>query len=208
MAKKKKQEVINSKCPKCNGTGEFKRKKINGKKKGNRAELNICKILTEKIGMGKFNRVPSSGSFGSTHTLSPEASLCLAGDIIAPSPHFVFSIENKCGYNDIEIGKIVGIKPQLKQIGGFLEQSCADAVRIERVPMVIYTKDHRDPVAIIPMDNNARSNEVKVFQNEFASSIVFNHKSEKYPQWSRWVIFTLEELLDKAPKEFFFEENC
>lgn len=52
MAKKKPVKK-SAKCPHCNGTGE--KKIVNGKKKGNRGELKVCKILTERIGAGKFN---------------------------------------------------------------------------------------------------------------------------------------------------------
>lgn len=208
MAKKKKQEIIKTKCPQCNGTGEFKRKKINGKKKGNRGELKVCKILTDKLKMGKFNRVPSSGAFGSTHVLSKEAQLCLSGDLIAPSPDFVFSIENKCGYNDVELSKILMNKPQLKQLGEFLEQACTDAARIKRIPMVIYTKDYREPVAVIPVwQGDERYGMIQNLcdsDNSVSSFMVFNHKMEKFPQWSKWIVFILDELIDKAPKKFFF----
>jgi len=205
----KKQEIIESQCPQCNGTGKFKRKKINGKKKGNRGELKICKILTEKLGMGSFQRTPSSGAFSTTHVLSPEAQLCLSGDLIAPVPNFAFSIENKCGYNDIEIGKILMEKPQLKQLGEFLEQSCVDADRTDRIPMVIYSKDYRDPVAIIPV--NQGENRDSMIEDLTSSEIgvdsfmIFNHKIEKYPQWDQWIILTLNDLLEKSPKTFFLK---
>jgi len=205
---KKKKEEEKLICKQCNGTGVSVRKKINGKKKGNRSELNVCKILTDKLGMGKFNRVPSSGSFGSTHSLSPEAQLCLSGDIIAPSPNFVFSIENKCGYNDIEIGKILMVKPQLKQLREFLEQSCVDARRTKRIPMVIYSKDYRDPIVVVPVDQGTGRfqmiRDLCSLENSINSFMIFNCKMEEYPEWDKWIIFVLDELLNEAPKEFFF----
>jgi len=207
MAKSKKQQIIKTKCSQCNGTGELTRKKINGKKKGNRGELKVCKILTEKLGIGKFNRVPSSGAFGSTHVLSTEAQLCLSGDLIAPTPDFAFSIENKCGYNDIELGKILMEKSQLKQLGEFLEQSCDDAERTKRIPMVIYTKDYRDPVAVIPVVNHEKIKEVELLKEKVKVHLCFECEIEKYPKWNKWVIFTLNEMIDKSDKNFFIIES-
>ena len=208
MAKKKKQEIIEAQCPQCNGTGKFKRKKINGKKKGNRGELKISKILTDKLGMGRFQRTPSSGAFSTTHVLSPEAQLCLSGDIIAPNPNFVFSIENKCGYNDIEIGKILMVKPQLKQLREFLEQSCVDARRTKRIPMVIYSKDYRDPIVVVPVDQGPDRfqmiRDLCSLEKSINSFMIFNCKMDEYPEWDKWIIFILDELLNEAPKEFFF----
>ena len=208
MAKKKKQETITIKCPQCNGSGELKKKKINGKKKGNRGELRISKILTDKLKMGKFNRTPNSGGFSCSHILSKEAQLCLSGDLIAPTQDFAFSIENKCGYNDIELSKILMNKPQLKKLGEFLKQSCVDAAKVKRIPMVIYSRDYRDPVSIIPMtQENERLIMIKNLFCSVSSFMSFDYEIEEYPQWNKWIIFILDELLDIAPKEFFFDEK-
>jgi len=200
------KQNIKSVCSKCGGTGEIIKKKINGKNKGNRGELLVCKILTEKIGIGKFNRVPNSGSFGTSHSLSEEAQLCLSGDLIAPTPDFIFSIENKCGY-DIDISKILSINPQIKQIESFLEQSCIDADRTNRIPMVIYSKDYRDPIVIIPLSGHSRESEISSICDKVNSYIIFKHEPKDFSQWNRWVIFVLNEFLEKTDSNFFLKDK-
>ena len=200
MAKKKNKKKEEVKCSHCNGTGTAIKKKVNGKQKGNRGELAVAKILTEKLGLGKFNRTPNSGGFSSCHELSEEASRNLSGDLIAPIPNFAFSIENKCGY-DIDLSKLLSAKSNIPQLSEFLHQSCIDAAKTETKPMVIYTKDRRQPLAIIPIDKDTNDSIIKTINMK--SFMIFNHKMEDFPQWNQWIILVLDELLDKAPKEFF-----
>ena len=173
-------------------------KRLNSKSKGNRGELRIAKILTEKLGMGAFSRTPNSGGFSTSHVLSEEAKLCLSGDLIAPVPNFAFSIENKCGY-DIDLSKILSNKPQIKQIGEFLEQACIDAEKTARTPMVIYTRDYREPLAIIPLNKKP--------DIDTSSFMVFTHEIEGFPLWDQWIVLVLEDLLDKSPREFFLVQK-
>lgn len=201
MAKKKKLEPM--KCSQCNGTGTVIKKKVNGKQKGNRGELAVAKILTEKLGFGKFNRTPNSGGFSTGHELSLEAKACLSGDLIAPIPNFAFSIENKCGY-DIDLSKLLSVKSNIPQLSEFLRQSCIDAAKTGRIPMVIYTKDRRQPLAIIPIDKNPIGDCRSIEMNTL---MMFTCKMDEYPEWDRWFVFVLDELLDKAPKEFFLIEE-
>jgi hypothetical protein len=118
----------------------------------------------------------------------------------------LFSIENKCGYNEIEIGKLISVNPQIKTIGEFIEQACTDAVRSSRIPLIIYSKDYRDPIAVIPLENHERSDQYKKVLEKIGFYIVFEYKLESFPQWEKWGISTLDQLIKNSEKDFFFSK--
>jgi len=69
---------------------------VNGKKKGNRVELEFAKALSKRFGK-KFTRVPMSGGFSTFHKgtgVKESAMQDMSGDIRAPEG-FKFSIEVK-----------------------------------------------------------------------------------------------------------------
>ena len=182
--------------------------KINSKKKGNRSELKIAKLLSDKIG-GIFSRVPTSGAFGSTHVLTDHAKLCLCGDIIACSPSFLFSIENKSGYN-IEINNLFKEENSTDKtlIKLFCEQALNDALNSNKIPMVIYSKDRRPPLCIIPRYIKEKERDLNLLL--FCKLEVFMQINIKITvndtTIREWIVFSLDELLDKAPKSFFFKD--
>ncbi len=69
---------------------------INGKKKGNRTELEFAKLLSKRFGK-TFKRVPMSGAFSTANKGTGTSEIAmdvLSGDIIPPEG-FKFSIEVK-----------------------------------------------------------------------------------------------------------------
>jgi len=69
---------------------------MNNKKKGNRNELFVAKLLSKRFGQ-TFQRVPMSGGWATTNNLQEtrkDAIQFFTGDIICP-PDFRFSIEVK-----------------------------------------------------------------------------------------------------------------
>jgi hypothetical protein len=181
------------------GAGPTTKKRVNSKAKGNRSELKICKLLTEHFGE-PFNRVPSSGAFGTSHqSLQKNARDILAGDVITPKG-FLFVIENKVGYN-IDLINLYSDKDNTdkKLFFGFLEQASRDAKRTDRLPMVVYTKDRRETLACFPRDFFGHSSEL-LFDRIFH----FQWLSPKFPEWPCWTLVGLSELLGRMPKECFY----
>ena len=76
-----------------------KKKKVNGKQKGNRTELHLCKMLTKHF-EEEFSRALGSGARTSQVAHLPEhAKKTLTGDICVPEG-FKWVIECKGGYED------------------------------------------------------------------------------------------------------------
>ncbi len=187
----------------------------NSKGKGNRGERRIVQILNERFKTDKFARVPNSGAFGTTHKgrLSTEAMRTLSGDLIVPSPDWVFSIEVKTGY-DIDLISLFSDKSNndKKDMGDFCAQSCTDASRTPgSIPMVIYTKDRREPLVALPIKNHIRQdNLLDVFNRPDKNLFFFTPFSEKFntefSKWKEWVVISLNILLQE-PDGFFFEKG-
>ena len=180
--------------------------KVNGKAKGNRSELEVVKLLSESF-KELFSRSPNSGGFGTSHArfLTKQVDTLFSGDVLCPT-NFIFSIENKSGY-DIDISKIFTLKKVKSKLYEFIEQSSKDAVRVGLLPLVIYKRDYCDRIAILPYHNHSREKELKkLLKDKIKTYMIFHHKVEDSP-WSKWVIITFEELLEKAQKSFFFDEK-
>ena len=180
---------------------------VNSKKKGNRGELRICKILSERFNV-KFNRVPNSGAFGTTHALQIDAQRVLSGDLICPKL-WVFDVEIKFGY-DLDLINFFADKEHSdkKTFKGFCEQACEDASRIKgRIPMVLYTKDRKETIVAIPRKNNSRSSFLsKMVKQGERDFFLVNFELEKFPKWKEWIVMSLPEII-KEEDSFFFDEE-
>ena len=97
-----------------------KKKKVNGKSKGDRTELHLCKKLTEHFGE-EFSRALGSGSRWSQVGQLPEhAKKSLSGDVCVPEG-FSWVIECKGGYeNDINLTNVCD--GDIARLDEFIEQ--------------------------------------------------------------------------------------
>ena len=174
------------------------KKRINSKRKGNSSELKICKIFSERFGQ-KFNRVPNSGAFGSTHNLSEQMTVSMAGDLLTPE-NFYFVIENKAGYKIELLNIFKKTHTHKKTIFSFLDQASKDAKRADRVPLIIYTKDRCQTVCIIPINNHKKSEIIKnhIYDNKIIHIHFYYETLIK--EWSDWMMISLDDFLS-------FEDN-
>jgi hypothetical protein len=138
---------------------------INSKRKGNKNELRLAKMISAWTG-SEFTRVPQSGGLRWSNTQN------ICGDIISTSPTFVFPfvIETK-HYKDIPL------KGSLRAnsiVYKFWKQVCRDAERANRLPMLIlranYWKDY-----VIFLDENIV---VPLKPDYYGYSITGYHSSE------------------------------
>jgi len=158
-----------------------KGKKVNGKKKGNRKELELTKILNKRFGTGFSRTVGSGNRWSQTNHLPKHAQDMFTGDLITPV-NFKFVLESKGGYEDIDLNAI--FLHGNKELEEFLNQVSRDAKRCDKKPMLCWKKNRKPWLAAI------LSKDVpKEFEYEL-----------KYCKWS---IIALEEIL-KLEDTFFF----
>lgn len=168
-----------------------KKKKIKSKPKGNRGELQICKVLNARFAdiliknpkIGAFTRSVGSGNrWGQNVVLSEAAKQTFSGDISVPS-HFKFVIESKNGYEDTDL--FTALSGGEKQINDFIDQVLADAERCGRKPMIIWRKAYKPPIVFL------KAGEV---------SETFDYQMK----YRDWIIYSLDQILS-FNDAFFFE---
>ena len=124
-----------------------KKKKVDGKDKGNRTELNLCKKLTKHFGT-EFSRAPGSGARTSQVALLPEhAKKTLTGDICVPEG-FRWVIECKGGYeDDMNLTNILDGDGGMSRLDGFIEQVERDAEYCGRKPIILWKRNRKPWIA-------------------------------------------------------------
>lgn len=170
-----------------------KKKKIKSGKKGKRVENELCKVLNDRFlplfqkhpDWGRFSRTMGSGNRWGQHVhLSKAAKDTLSADLTCPD-NFVWVIESKGGYNDIDVFN--AISGNHSEIDEFIEQVTADAGRTGKKPMLVWKKDRkRRSVWIRTVD------------------LPKDHCKFKYMlTYGEWTGFSFDELL-KFDDSFFF----
>ena len=123
--------------------------KINAKKKGNRGELELVKILCERFGEGKFKRCPSSGAYvgganrSSSENLTEAQKQAFASDIIAPE-NFRFSIEHKFYKNPFTV---FDLENKSSDINSWFGQVSGDAAFAKKEPLLIVKYNGKKRIA-------------------------------------------------------------
>jgi hypothetical protein len=176
------------------------------KQKGNAGELKTAKILMETFSGEKFSRSPNSGAFASTHknALSQEADAMLAGDLICPQ-NFRFCVEVKSGYR-LDLGDLLdsGNSKTKSIMRKFLKQVCTDADRVRLAPMLVYIRDRREPVAIVP---------AVYAECVHKGKLLFNTKDKSgttglgYTDFQLWAAVPFKRLLDIGGRDMFFDDE-
>lgn len=169
-------------------------KKIKSGKKGKRVELDLIKILNERFkpildsrpNAGKFSRSVGSGNrWGQRVHLSKAASDTYSGDIVCPEG-FLFVLESKGGYNDIDLCTL--FSGGQAELDGFLKQVTDDSDRCGRKPMLLWKKDRKPRLAFV------KAQEVE--GKSFVCSVSYKD----------WVAISCEDLLS-MPDDFFFSPD-
>lgn len=132
-----------------------KPKKIKSGRKGKRVELDLIKSLNERFAAalaarpsaGKFSRSVGSGNrWGQRVHLSKAASDTYSGDIVCPEG-FLFVLESKGGYNDIDL--CTAFSGRQSELDAFLKQVSDDSARCGRMPLLLWKKDRKPRLAFI-----------------------------------------------------------
>lgn len=166
--------------------------------KGNNFESKIAKLLTAWSGV-KFNRSPSSGAWGSTHGVYSN----IAGDIITEHPDWNYSLELK----NHESWELQYIPLSQGEIPSFWEQALGDAIRTERVPMVVLHKNRSKNWAIVPQSNKLQLKLSKAGKPFFSSELRYHRDREDDDKVYPILTFILEDLLEVFTFEDLIEET-
>jgi hypothetical protein len=159
------------------------KRKINSKRKGNRAELEIAKILTKRFGM-PFARVGvSSGARPKQVNLDGRAKESFTGDLVTPMG-FKFSVECKAVNQDVDL------LDRSALLDKFLSQARMDAAFIRKLPMCCWKRNRKGWMAVVP--------ERYVFRQR----IVFTNY---YSVYREWLVCSLDALLAIDDPGFWFD---
>jgi len=158
------------------------KKRINSKRKGNAAELELAKILSARFGL-PFARVGiSSGAKPKQVKLDRNAAETFTGDLITPAG-FRFSVESK------SVNVHVDLLDQCALLDKFLEQAQSDADSIRKVPLLCWKRHRKGWIAAVP---------VRAFQFTGAGL------PEYYAKYRDWVVLKLDTLLTAKSPCFWF----
>ena len=162
------------------------KKRINSKKKGSSAELELSKLLTKHFGL-TFARVGvASGARVKNTELPDHAVGVMTGDLIVPNG-FRFSVECKAVNTDIDF-----LAPSAL-FDKWLAQAKDDAESINKTPLLCWKRNRKGWIATVPL-------------------YAFAKTGTPYPlyfvMYRSWVIAKLDVLLwVKEPRFWFMKET-
>lgn len=166
-------------------TSKNTKKKINGKKKGNRVELELCKKLTEHFGETFSRSIGSGNRFSQISHMPEHAKQTLTGDVCVPE-NFQFVIEVKGGYDDdVDFSSV--LEGGCSRINEFIKQSEKDAQISGRKPIVLWKRSRKPWVAMIKFDD-------------------YKSTSSHYMMYNDWIIISLNKILEETEKGFWFND--
>lgn len=159
---------------------------IDSRDKGKRAEYQVRDLLREQTGM-KWERVPGSGGFNSSHGLK--------GDIYVPDEDIKHCVEVK-HYKEETLNSLM-IKNPDNQFAKFWAQTIREAKQIDKEPILIFKKDRgiwmiasRDEEGIVP--------EI-IYTNEFREN------KQQEVTFDQVYIYLFSDWLKTKNKEFFLK---
>jgi hypothetical protein len=162
------------------------KKKINSKKKGNRTELELAKILTKRFKKGFSRSVGSGNRWSQTSYLPKHAQDVFSSDLVVPLD-FKFSLEVKGGYDGIDLNSI--FSRGNSDLNKFLVQAFRDAKRCNKKPMLAW-KRSRKPWLVFILKRDLKD-------YNFTYSLNYN----------KWVAIALDEFIKLEDSFFFINED-
>lgn len=167
------------------------KKKVDGKAKGDRTELNLCKLLGEHFG-AEFSRALGSGArIHQVHSLPEHAKKTLSGDICVPEK-FKWVIESKGGYEGAMDLATALDGDGINQLDKFIDQVSGDAEYTGRKPIICWKRNRKPWLACI--------------REEDLPGLGFERKFPYRLYYREWIMVSLEKLLELTDRTFWFEE--
>ena len=170
------------------------KKRINSKKKGNRAELELAKLLTKRFEV-PFARVGVSSGARVKNTKLPDNAIgVMTGDLMVPED-FKFSVECKAENGSIDF------LDESSLFDKWLRQTTDDAQSIGKIPMLCWKQHRKGWIVAVP----ARSafKDCGSFPHCY---IRYGHDTVRW-KWG-WIVCRLDALLEtNTEREFWFDEK-
>lgn len=160
-----------------------KTKKVDGKKKGNRVELQLVNVLNQRFGTGFSRAVGSGNRWGQVNHLPEHARNVFSGDLVVPE-NFTFVIESKGGYDGIDMNSIF-VRGN-SELDNFLDQVTKDSKRCGRKPLLCWKRDRKPWLAFV--------------HTKELEGYAFKYKLI----YTKWTCICLDDLL-KLEDSFFFQ---
>ena len=158
------------------------RRKNTSKRQGNRGENNLADVLNKRFPGQSFYRVLGSGNRWSQVKLNEEAMAFFTADLNTP-PNFVFAIECKYGYADIDL--CTAFPNGHKQIDEWLVKIKRDGDRVKKRPLLCWKKPYKPWLAFLQHIPEGCGNSF---------------------QYNTWNIVALDKLLEQ-PDSFWFSTS-
>ena len=157
--------------------------RINSKSKGNRAEIELAKMLSRRFGL-PFARIGiSSGARPKQVKLDSIAKEAFTGDLVTPAG-FKFSVECKA------VNQNVDLLYQSALLDKFLKQAADDAVSIRKIPLLCWKRLRKGWITVLPE------------HYVFGKSVVF---ANYYSVYREWLVCSLDALLEIDDPRFWFD---
>jgi Holliday junction resolvase len=170
------------------GDLDKRRRKVNSKKKGNRVELELTKILTERFGKNFSRSVGSGNRWGQVFNMPTHAKQTLTGDICPPEG-YLWVIECKGGYEDkIDLN---GFVENIAQLDAFIAQSTHDAKESGRKPIIMWKRSRKPWLTMLRLEDMGAFD----YRLLLPVHLVYNG----------WLMVSLEKLLAATKDDFWFE---
>lgn len=165
-----------------------KKKKVDGKSKGDRTELNLCKFLSKHFNE-EFSRALGSGSrWSQVGNLPEHAKKTLTGDLCVPE-RFGWVIESKGGYEDkLDLNNVCD--GNIAQLDEFIEQVSRDSEYSGRKPILCWKRNRKPWLACIRLSDAPDKPEL----------------FERCIYYGKWVIVSFQLLLDVTTKDYWFTD--
>lgn len=169
-----------------------KKKKVDGKAKGDRTELHLCKLLTKQFGV-EFSKALGSGSrWSQVGNLPEHAKKTLTGDICVPEG-FRWTIESKGGYEeDIDLNRVCD--GPIARLDEFIEQVTRDAEYCGRKPIICWKRNRKPWLAMVKRDDQELDS---IPAEVFEYHIIYRD----------WIMVRLDLLLQFSSRDFWFKKT-
>jgi hypothetical protein len=161
------------------------KKKVDGKAKGNRGELQLAKLLTAHFKM-EFSRGVGSGNRWSQVTNMPQhAKDTFLGDLCVPEG-FLWVIECKDGYeDDIDLGGLKGFA----LLDEWMEKAVRDSTLSGRKPIICWKRKWKPWICFIRLED---------FHDCYP-------QCDHYLYYKGWFCTELEKLFEETKLTYWFD---